>query len=351
MRHTPRICRRDFRTRDWRQPRRAWDCLHFRRNVCNVRRLIALSSTFLHERRESEYYVMKRTIAFMVACLMSAWAFSGTARAQGAVEERRLQELLRPFYLEQAGRYEFMLEGTKLELVRTPVMSWTGQETGFSSGDIFVWMRNGRAEVIGCIGSLARPDDDSRFVFHEFHALTLKPLRPLQVANQEWAPESPGVDLQVIADAPEPAERASQRLLQMRSLARDFSARMTAPAGSKERLRMLPQPICRNEPPEGDRTDGALFAYVWAVGTDPELLLLLESLPTDEGYRWHYAPVRFTYRPIALDHRGKEVWQVGIHHSDQLPRAPYVTRGSGITTIDELEDYAARASVSEPHPP
>jgi hypothetical protein len=289
---------------------------------------------------------MKFSTTLMIACLAFTMALVRSASAQEAVKERRLQELLHPYYLEEAGRYKFTLDGTaatELELIRTPVMSWTGQESGLTSGDIFVWTRDGRAEVIGCIGSLPI-SDGSRRIFHEFHALTVAPLPALRVADQEWAPERPGVELEVIAEAPEPASRPEQRMVQMRSLAREFETRMTASAVNEARLRLLPQPIYRQESADNSRTDGALFAFVWTLGTDPEVLLLLESGATDEGYRWHYAPVRFTHRPVALEHRGKEVWTAGAHNSVRMPKEPYITRLTGVATIDQLEAAARRAS-------
>jgi hypothetical protein len=268
-------------------------------------------------------------------------ALVGSSRAQEALDERQLKELLHPFYLAEAGRYEFTLDGTpktKLDLVRTPVLSWTGLESGLTSGDLFVWTRGGRAEVVGCIGSLPR-NDATRLVFHEFHALTLEPLPAVQVSNQQWTPEKPGADLRVIVDAPEPAERRPQRLAQMRSIAREFSARMQAASGNEDRMRLLPQPIFRNEASHGEqRADGAIFAFVWTIGTDPELLLLIESRPTADGYRWHYAPLRFTNRTVALDHKGVEVWKVGRHDSIRMPSEPYITRLTGATTIAELQN-------------
>jgi hypothetical protein len=265
-------------------------------------------------------------------------AIAAEAHAQEAVDERRLTELLHPYYLSEAARYEFSLDGTastRLKLVRTPVMSWTGHEQGgLSSGDVFVWTHNGRAELIGCIGSLPR-DDSLRMVFHEFHALSVDPLPAVQVANEEWKPEKPGVELTQVKDAPLPAARREQRLAQMRSIARDFGARMQSPTGEEELLRMLPQPIYRYVSKNNDPDDMAVFAFVWSVGTDPELLLLIESRKTDEGYRWHFAPVRFNYRDLALDHRGIEVWNVGRHGN--RPGEPYVTRWASSVTVPDLQ--------------
>ena len=286
---------------------------------------------------------MKRTLALTIAAGLFTVAMECATLADDDLDESGLQQILHPFYLEEAGQYEFTLDGTaatRLKLVTTPVMSWTGLENGLTSGDLFVWTRGGRAEVIGCIGSLPR-NESERLIFHEFHALTLQPLPAMRVANQQWAPEKAGADLHPIPDAPRPAERSQQRLVQMRSLARQFSARMETASRSEERLRMLPQPVFRNDS-QNELADGAIFAFVWTLGTDPELLLLVESVrqDTDEGFVWCYAPLRFTNRTVALEHRGNEVWTVGHHDSVSMPGEPYITRLTGTTSIVELEDRA-----------
>ena len=59
----------------------------------------------------------------------------------------------------------------------------------------------------------------------------------------------------------------------MRRLAQDFSGAMRE-RDVVQRLRALPQPIYRYKVASSDE-DGAVFAYV--SGTDPELLVVIES--------------------------------------------------------------------------
>jgi hypothetical protein len=76
-------------------------------------------------------------------------------------------------------------------------------------------------------------------------------------------------------------------------------------------MRLLPQPIYRYEISDEDPTlvDGAVFAFVWTAGTDPEALLVIEARRTDQGIRWFYAPARFTNCEAWLQYRGKPVWR------------------------------------------
>ncbi len=205
--------------------------------------------------------------------------------AAEAPEKTELAKALQSLYRREAAEYEFALDSArkeKLKLLEKPVMSWTGQNAGFVSGDVFVWTRNGRAEVIGCIGSL--PGETSRGVFHEFHALTDKPLPEVEIATgRRWRPRQPGVITKPVPGAAVPGATGARRMLEMRNLARQFTSRMQARSG-EERLRLLPQPIYRYDTKSLAASnlpvsDGAIFAYVWTRGTDPEFLLLLADLP------------------------------------------------------------------------
>ncbi|HET6883958.1 MAG TPA: hypothetical protein VFI31_27645 [Pirellulales bacterium] len=55
--------------------------------------------------------------------------------------------------------------------------------------------------------------------------------------------------------------------------------------------------------------DGALFAFVCQVGTDPEVFLVLEARKTDEGPRWHSALARFSHLDTFAEYDGKNVWK------------------------------------------
>jgi hypothetical protein len=223
---------------------------------------------------------------------------------------------VRAEYLADAQKYEFQHDAErkeKLELVEKPVMRWANDDDW--SGDVFVWTHAGRPEVIGCI--LSGPTNQGRrTMFHEFHLLADKPIAPADLqTRRRWQPAE-GLAITPVPEAPAPADTPAGRLTQMRQLARDFSAHMQAD-GSWE-LRLLPQPLYRygsEEHPtdESPAIDGALFTYVWTKGTDPELVLLLECRNVKDKPAWHFAPVRFSNRPLQLEYKGHEVWSVASH--------------------------------------
>jgi len=260
---------------------------------------------------------------------------------------------LQSFYRNVAPRYEFILEEDQVaaKLEPQPIMSWTGQEAGTVSGDVFVWTRNGRAEVVGCIGSLPG-DGTARGVFHEFHSLTTKKsIMPVDLlTGRKWTPATVGIKPSVVPDAAAPADKPVRRLTQMRQIAREFVPRMQVTlqlgndAGNhigQEQLRLLPQPLYRYNAEaitdHPDVIDGAIFTYVWARGTDPELLLLLEARKTDEGTNWTYAPVRFTFRELWLDHKEQEVWHHKGGNGRDTYAHPYVTEFERTYSLTEIK--------------
>jgi hypothetical protein len=151
-----------------------------------------------------------------------------------------------------------------------------------------------------------------RNMSHEFHLLGDQPIAAIELATrQRWQPAR-GLSRLMVVGAPQPAATAAARLTQMRQITRAFTAYMDA-KGSTWELRLLPQPLLRYGDDQAEMIDGALFAYVWTTGTDPELMLLLECRQLATGPAWHFAPLQFTNRALWLEHNGREVWRLAPH--------------------------------------
>jgi hypothetical protein len=222
---------------------------------------------------------------------------------------------LSKIYRDEAEKHLFYRDAEhreQLKLVDHPIMHWNNEGTW--SGDVFVWTHRGRPEVIGCM--LSGPvGGGKRNVFDEFHLLADEPIAPADLqTHRRWAPEA-GLKLAPVPDAAAPAATAPARLAQMRKISRQFTAHMQV--STPWELRLLTQPLYRYGNEESDVLDGALFAYVWTLGTDPELILLLECRRGDQGFAWHYAPVQFTNREAWLKYDGREVWRIAPHREPQ----------------------------------
>jgi hypothetical protein len=213
----------------------------------------------------------------------------------------------------------------RLELSANPVFNWTnvaGQDTQI--GHLFLWSLNGRPEVIGTIFSTRR--NGRRMIVHEFHTLSTKKLFPVTPEGTffQWTPER-GIVLAPCEGAPAVAESAAQRLVQMRSLARSFSAESHKRDGQTWEMRLLPTPLAVYQPTSGDVREGALFAMVSSEGTDPEVLLLIEArhpAGDDKIWAWHAAALRFSDKDLTIKRNERLVWssREDIDHRVEINR-------------------------------
>jgi hypothetical protein len=249
-----------------------------------------------------------RILTLLVLVLCSQ---SGALRAADdkpvAVDDPRLQQL----YRDEAKRWEMWVDPQqerKAEMVPEPVFRWQNLDRpNGQSGAMYVWVFEGRPAAIG--GVFSDPVGTGRNVMHEFHALAPNRLYPVLTGSaHKWAPRA-GITMQVLPDSPPVESTAAKRTLQLRSIARDFTARETDPENKRWEMRVLPKPLYRCEKPQGDLIDGALIAFVSDTGTDPEIILILEARRKTSGETaWYYQPVRLSISDLYLDYKGNRVW-------------------------------------------
>ncbi len=194
--------------------------------------------------------------------------------------------------------------GERLALEKEVALRWDNPARTGEDGALFIWTLGGRPEMIGSVFTYRLGDKINRK--HEYHSLASGPLSAEFRGKEVWAPAKAGVTFLPLAGAPSPADSPRQRLTQMKALARDFSASMIDAEGQQYQLRLLSQPLTRYEPTDEQIQDGALFAF--SLGTDPEVILLLESRLAGDAPAWHGALARFHYIELKVAYLGKEVW-------------------------------------------
>jgi len=135
--------------------------------------------------------------------------------------------------------------------------------------------------------------------------------------RRQWRPPEGAIARTAVDDAPRPAEERPARLRQIKSLARRFTAHeIWDPDNSRFELRLLVQPVHRYDDAPYAIQDGAVF--IFAHGTNPEIILLMEALGTSvEESRWRYSVFPTSSAELHLEFDGREVWV--------RPRAPGVT--------------------------
>jgi hypothetical protein len=212
----------------------------------------------------------------------------------------------------------------QLEFREEPVYVWTNPVRSSQDGAVFIWTSRGRAEAIATIFSSA--GGGKRGIAHEFHSLSLSTLATTRRGEHQhlWEPKAPGIALAPIEGAPAPAATAAQRLGQMRSLAREFTASTRDAKNNRWGLRLLSQPLFRYESTDPDVPDGALFAFVTSAGTDPEAILVIEERQPRGGGTpvWHRAVARFTDMHLSVMHKGEEVFSAPLIRGKPLDLYP-----------------------------
>jgi hypothetical protein len=253
----------------------------------------------------------RRRIAALLACtILVGLAAAPQGRCQEPAPEDP-EARWRQLYLSEAKLLSlFAAPGPnrhELTLHEKPVLRWVSFD-GFN-GDVFVWLRDGRPDVVGnIVGFPAKGlKENQRYTLAELHVLGTSPIEAAPLAGgQAWKTRT-GIAPAKVPKAPPPGTTDRQRQRQAREIAREFSGSLNH-YGEKWKLRMLDKPLFEYGPATDDVLGGALFAFV-AFRTDPELLLLVEARRSEEGPHWVYLPVRFSQQDLWLAHRDVQVWE------------------------------------------
>jgi len=210
-----------------------------------------------------------------------------------------------------AKEYRLCLEDatrTELELKSDPVLRWSNPAVGSIHGGIFIWTHAGRPAAVASIFKWFHPRTEMAF---EVHSLSTERLVGILGTKEVWKSSRSGVEHTLVPGAVAPAESAATRLVQMRTMSSAFVVEKTdRDDNSKQRMRLLTQPVFRYASKAEHVTDGAMFAFV--QGTDPEVLLLLEAQETKAGPAWHFALARMNSTEFRVSYKDKEVWAVEV---------------------------------------
>src|SRR5262249_55280381 len=209
-----------------------------------------------------------------------------------------------------AAEYEIRVgdDDKPLELQREPVLRWSNPDRGEVHGNVFVWTRGGRPWAVGSLFKWFSPHTH---MSHEFQSLAEEPLSARFHGKPVWKTGESALRFVDVPNAAAPAANESQRLLQLKQLAKDFAGWKKERDGLEIELRLLPQPIHRYAAPKQGILNGALFTLVH--GTDPEIFLLIEARGEDAASaRWQYAATRMTSVELRLRHKDEQVWSAEV---------------------------------------
>lgn len=265
---------------------------------------------------------------FLLAGLIG---FGGLARAEEdrpavVPTDRETPATLRELIDQSLGWYK-MFPSTEAEEPAKAIVAlrWANNTRGSEDGTTVLYVAAGRPLAACCIYPWAGRLE------HDFESLSRGKIVARQDGRVVWQPQEAGVAFAAIPDAPVPEEGRTQRLRQMKMLAEQFQATLLGwktDNSDREELRLLTKPLYRYDPKEGIVLDGAVFAF--AMGTDPEVLLLIEAVREGEKSTWQYAFARRTSGQLEGRWKDRPVWQAARFPPQNDPKKPHFTRGTPI---------------------
>ncbi len=248
----------------------------------------------------------------MSLCFPPTWQLCSLEAADETAADEPLQAFKE--VLEQSVDWYDVLPEAEAKVVLRPqiVLSWRNAVRNTTGAALLaIWTNQGRPEAMA---SIFQNGND---ICHEFSSLSRsKKIVVRDKTRVIWSPGKAEVEFRDFPDAPAPAEEGAARLRQMKSLAGRFTARLrplNGDNGELEVLRLLPRPLYRYELKDTKGAspilrDGAMFAFV--MGTDPEVVLLLEAVEREGKAVWQYAVARATSYAVEASLGDEVIWSV-----------------------------------------
>ncbi len=225
------------------------------------------------------------------------------------------------FIKSSAKEYEFLLGPDfkhKLVMEPNPLLRFTNPVSGLQDGGFIIWNSELGRPMVGAQIFLTGED----LWIHEFQSLAPVPFRMSRAGKTVWEPLKPGVKVTAVPNAPTPASSAVQRLVQMRDIAKRFSASDEFEGRPKsDELRLLTKPLIRYGAENTEVLDGALFVH--AHGTDPELMIVVEAMKSANDWRWNYSLAPMTGYALKASLDDKPIWEVSWRKGPYNPKEPF----------------------------
>lgn len=204
---------------------------------------------------------------------------------------------------------EMLAGGTwsKVKRIEKPLLFYGDPTRENDRGSVWGWGDKGRP--VALLELFQSPNDRARW-FYTICNTSGGKVRASRGGRPWWRENDSATEPKPVPGAPAPAADAKQRQLQLKPLARKFTAHeFWDPDNSRYELRRLDRPLRAYSDEAGGVLDGGL--YVLANGTNPEILLFVEARtdPKDKSKpSWQFAVGRLSHAELHLEHDGKEVF-------------------------------------------
>lgn len=204
-----------------------------------------------------------------------------------------------------------------------PILRWSNPVAGIRDGIVVMWTEGARPAILAQVF----PTKDNFWIL-EFQSLAAVPFIMRDRERVVWEPRKAGEQFAPLADAPPPADTSTKRLVQMRTLARyftafdDFRIHHTDKEVTRHELRLMANPVYRYDMPDAHVLDGGVFPFV--LGTDPEVFLIFDVRENGEGTRsWEYLVAPLTCWALEVKFKDRTVWTMDERFGKHSARDPY----------------------------
>lgn len=250
---------------------------------------------------------MRKLLKTGLCVIAPSLILTASAICLGAEQDQSPTQTVFGDLMEQAADYSIHDDqANTFRLAPKPVLFWSNPTRNKGQkGCMVLWNLDGRPQVVGSLFTFVYNGEIR--LKHEYHSLSEKPLQASYQGRAVWEPQ-PNIKWHT-AEVAAPRDNPRLRLVQMRSLARQFTGHLEDFNGNSSQLELKPTPLYRYSSEKSGVTDGAIFSF--ALGTDPEVLMMIESrVGENDKPTWTYAFARFHYYRVWIkDGSGQMVWE------------------------------------------
>jgi hypothetical protein len=241
-----------------------------------------------------------------------------------APSEKEKAEKRMEFMLRALGRYEVVYPGDPPKISKLhpkSLLRWSNPLTVVKDGGLVVFTRGGRPDVV-----VELQLHNEQALIHEFSPILYNGMELRRDGRTVYKSDHGWFKFQDLADAPRPADKPVQRLAQMRKLAERFTVIDNFGYENPQpyNLRLMPTPVYRYEEAD-EKVDGGMF--VFAQGTNPEAVLLLEARTVGDKLGWRYGFAPTTIYELTAHLGGEEdpvVWSKPRYIQFNMASGPYL---------------------------
>jgi hypothetical protein len=255
----------------------------------------------LKELTMNKRQVVLSTFCLAAACNISLAADPPEATQPDDVQSQARLKLMRDTIAAFSVRFEQQDDLPTQKFSTEPILRYSDPVRGLLDATVWRLGEDGRPRALVTL-ELSQRDED-HILTYEFLSLSADPFAVSGNPYVRWRPTGTDLEFQELPRAPQPAATEQARLLQLKQMARRFTAEQLY-AGQNNELRLLPQPLHRYRPSDSERADGAVFAFVF--GTNPEIVLFVEC----DGEQWTFACARLSVAVLDVLLDGEPAWHV-----------------------------------------